>query len=77
MTIYSVMVVLALDGGQGGGNCTADHLWFVVEDEEIGMMGKGGGPMALCEPNLQFTRVLGQELLNGNCCQQLAASATL
>jgi hypothetical protein len=36
MIIYSVMVVLALDGGRGGE-------LYVVEDEEIGKMG-GNGP---------------------------------
>jgi hypothetical protein len=67
MIVYSVMVVLVLDRGRGGD---------VVEDEEIGKMGRW--PIRRCE--LQFTRALGQELSDtgtSKCCQQLVASETL
>lgn len=53
MIIYSVMVVLVLDGGRGGE-------LYVVEDEEIGKRGRW--PIRGCELILQFNRALGREL---------------
>jgi len=56
MIIYSVMVVLVLDGGRGG-ELYVDPPGIVVEDEEIGKMGRW--PIRRCE---QFNRALGREL---------------
>ena len=59
MIIYSVMVVLVLDGGRGG-ELSVDRPGIVVEDEEIGKMGRW--PIRRCELILQFNRALGREL---------------
>src|SRR5579859_3158530 len=58
MMIYSVMVVLVLDGGRGG-ELSANPPG-VVEDEEIGKMGRW--PIRRCELILQFNHSLGREL---------------
>src|SRR5277367_6727066 len=57
MIIYSVMVVLVLDGGRGG-ELYVDPPGIVVEDEEIGKMGRW--PIRRCELILQFNRALAE-----------------